>query len=64
MLAGAIVRVLKDKALRDRMGAAGLARVSEHFGVSRLLTGTLRAYRRAASLPHVDAGDRPTSTSV
>ena len=63
-LAGAVVRVLKDKGLRDRMGAAGLARVSEHFGVSRLLTGTLRAYRRAASLPPVDAGDRPTSTSV
>jgi glycosyltransferase involved in cell wall biosynthesis len=54
-LAAAIVRLLKDKPLRDRMAAAGLARVTAHFGVSKLLTGTLRAYQRAASLPHVEA---------
>lgn len=53
-LAGAIVRLLKDKPLRDRMGAAGLARVAEHFGVSRLLNGTLRAYQRAATRPAED----------
>jgi glycosyltransferase involved in cell wall biosynthesis len=58
-LAGAIVRLLKDKPLRERMGAAGLARVTSHFGVSRLLTGTLRAYERAASLPHIDATASP-----
>lgn len=58
-LAAAIVRLLKDKALRERMGAAGLARVTSQFGVSRLLGGTLRAYQRAASLPHVDTTTSP-----
>jgi glycosyltransferase involved in cell wall biosynthesis len=60
-LATAIVRLLKDKPLRDRMGAAGLARVTSHFGVSKLLSGTLRAYQRAASLPHVQ--DPASSTA-
>jgi glycosyltransferase involved in cell wall biosynthesis len=63
-LAGAIVRLLKDKALRERMGEAGLARVTAQFGVARLLSGTLRAYQRAAALPHNDIDERPTSTSV
>ena len=49
-LAGAIVRLLKDPALRQRMGDAGHARVAEHFGVGRLLGGTLQAYRRAARM--------------
>lgn len=44
-LAAAVVRLLKDAALRQRMGEAGLGRVAEHFGVARLLTGTLAAYR-------------------
>jgi glycosyltransferase involved in cell wall biosynthesis len=47
-LAGAIVRLLKDRALRQRMGAAGLAHVREHFGVGRLLSGTLAAYESVA----------------
>jgi L-malate glycosyltransferase len=51
-LAGAIVRLLKDRPLRQKMAEAGFARVSRHFGVSRLLTGTLAAYERAAKLPH------------
>ena len=59
-LAAAIVRLLKDKPLRDRMGAAGLARVTSQFGVSKLLSGTLRAYQRAASLPHVETTPSPT----
>jgi glycosyltransferase involved in cell wall biosynthesis len=63
-LAGAIVRLLKDKTLRERMGEAGLARVTAQFGVARLLSGTLRAYQRAAALPHNDIDERPTSTSV
>jgi glycosyltransferase involved in cell wall biosynthesis len=46
-LAGAIVRLLKDRDLRQRMGQAGLARVAAHFGVAKLLDGTLRAYQRA-----------------
>ncbi len=55
-LAGAIVRLLKDKAGRERMGEAGFVRVSEHFGVGGLLTGTLQAYDRARSHP-LEPGD-------
>ncbi len=54
-LAGAIVRLLKDPVLRNRMGAAGQARVSEHFGVARMLEGTLQAYRRAAAMKPMTA---------
>ncbi len=35
--------------LRRAYGTAGLARVSEHFGVDRLVEGTLACYRRFAS---------------
>ena len=38
------------------MGEAGHARVAEHFGVARLLDGTLQAYRRVA--------DRKPTTSA
>lgn len=55
-LAGAMVRLLKDAALRTRMGAAGHRRVADHFGVARFLEATLRAYRRAA--------DRKPATSA
>ena len=54
-LARAIVRLLKDRALRQRMGEAGHARVVEHFGVSRLIDGTLKAYRRAAAMKPITA---------
>ena len=46
-LAGAIVRLLKDAPLRNQMGQAGVKRVAEHFGVGRLLNGTLEAYKEA-----------------
>ena len=63
-LAGAIVRLLKDPALRKRMGDAGHARVADQFGVGRLLEGTLQAYRRAARMKPTDAAvsssDQPT----
>jgi glycosyltransferase involved in cell wall biosynthesis len=52
-MAGAIVALLKDPARRARMGAAGLARVTEHFGVGRMLQATLNAYDRAVRLPLV-----------
>ena len=52
-LAGAIVRLLRDRALRARMGEAGLTRVSEDFGVGRMLQGTLSAYRHAAQVQPV-----------
>jgi glycosyltransferase involved in cell wall biosynthesis len=54
-LAGAIARLLKDPALRKRMGDAGHARVADQFGVGRLLEGTLQAYRRAARMKPTDA---------
>jgi glycosyltransferase involved in cell wall biosynthesis len=44
-LGDAIVRLLQDAPARARMGAAGRARVAEHFGVDRLVEGTLAAYR-------------------
>ena len=45
-LAGAIARLLKDTSLRKQFGEAGRARVTEHFGVDRLVEGTLEAYRK------------------
>jgi L-malate glycosyltransferase len=47
-LAGAIVRLLSDAALRQRMGAAGLSRVRERFSAERMVQETLAVYRRAA----------------
>jgi glycosyltransferase involved in cell wall biosynthesis len=44
-LADAIVQVLGDPAARQRMGAAGRVRVEAEFGLDRLVTGTLAAYR-------------------
>jgi glycosyltransferase involved in cell wall biosynthesis len=44
-LAQAMVRLLKDPARRSRMADAGLKRVTEHFGVGRMLQGTLDAYQ-------------------
>jgi glycosyltransferase involved in cell wall biosynthesis len=51
-LAAAIVRVLKEPALRERLGAAGRRRVAEEFGIDRLVTRTLAVYaaRNASSL--------------
>jgi glycosyltransferase involved in cell wall biosynthesis len=46
-LANAIVKLLKDDALRKQFGEAGRARVAEHFGVDRLVEGTLAVYERA-----------------
>ena len=48
-LAAAIVRVLKDSDLRKQFGDAGRARVAEHFGVDRLVEGTLDVYRKIAA---------------
>ena len=45
-LAGAIVRLLKDRAFRKKLGDAGHARVTDQFGVARLLEGTLAVYRK------------------
>ncbi len=45
-MADAIVRLLKDEALRRRMGEAGLSLVSAKFSAERMTEGTLHAYRR------------------
>ena len=45
-LAGAIITLMKDPALRQSYGEAGRARVAEHFGVDRLVDGTLAVYER------------------
>jgi L-malate glycosyltransferase len=43
-MAEAIVKLLADKNLRERMGAAGLARVREQFTAERMVEKTLRVY--------------------
>jgi L-malate glycosyltransferase len=53
-MAGAIVKLLKDRELGRRMGGAGHARVRREFSVDRMLHRTLRVYQRAALHPHVE----------
>jgi L-malate glycosyltransferase len=45
-LAAAIVKLLKDSAMRRTYGEAARDRVAQHFGVDRLVDGTLACYRR------------------
>jgi len=54
-MADAIVALLRDEALRKRMGAAGQARVREQFSAERMVQETLSAYQRAAVHAHVEA---------
>ena len=51
-MAGAIVTLLKDDALRQRMGEAGRARVRRIFSADRMVQDTLRVYQRVALHPH------------
>jgi glycosyltransferase involved in cell wall biosynthesis len=51
-MATAIVKLLKDPALRERMGGAGLARARQKFSAERMLRETLRVYQRVAAQPH------------
>jgi glycosyltransferase involved in cell wall biosynthesis len=48
-LAAAIVKLLKSAALRRSYGDAGRQHVAEHFGVDKLVDGTLECYRRFSS---------------
>jgi glycosyltransferase involved in cell wall biosynthesis len=52
-MAAAIVRLLKDQPLRQRMGAAGLALANARFSADRMVQDTLQVYHRIAHLPHV-----------
>ena len=54
-MAEAIVKLLSDENARRDMGAAGLARVREHFSAERMVQDTLEIYRRVAMHPHVEA---------
>ncbi|MGH9140350.1 MAG: glycosyltransferase [Vicinamibacterales bacterium] len=58
-LAAAIVRALKDPAMRQRMGAAGLAVVNERFTVERMVSETAGVYARVAGTPHVAGIESP-----
>lgn len=51
-MAEAIVRLLKDDALRKRMGEAGRARAQALFSAERMVQETLRVYQRVAMHPH------------
>src|SRR5206468_3276922 len=51
-MAAAIVKLLKDDALRHRMGEAGRARVRAIFSAERMVQETLRVYQRVALHPH------------
>jgi glycosyltransferase involved in cell wall biosynthesis len=48
-LASAMVTLLKDDEVRRRYGSAARERVAAHFGVDRLVDGTLECYRRFSS---------------
>ena len=54
-MAKAITRLLKDDALRRRMGVAGRTRARGHFSAERMVQETLRVYQRVAMHPHQEA---------
>lgn len=45
-LAGGVIRLLRDRGERERMGAAGRARQAQRFGIAQMLDGTAEVYRR------------------
>jgi glycosyltransferase involved in cell wall biosynthesis len=51
-MAEAIVTLLKDEGLRQRMGEAGLALANRRFSAERMVQDTLRVYQRVAMHPH------------
>jgi L-malate glycosyltransferase len=48
-MAAAIIRLLGDRALRERMGAAGLARVRERFSAEAMVRKTLSVYEHVST---------------
>jgi glycosyltransferase involved in cell wall biosynthesis len=59
-LAEAILTLLRDAALRRRMGEAGLERVRTRFNVDRMVDETLAVYARVARRPRAaDTGSPP-----
>jgi glycosyltransferase involved in cell wall biosynthesis len=55
-LAAAAALLLRDPALRERMGRAGRERVEQHFARARVLVEIADLYREAAGFP---AGSPP-----
>jgi glycosyltransferase involved in cell wall biosynthesis len=51
-MAQALVRLLGDERLRQRMGEAGLTRLRERFTVEKMVAGTAAVYARVAGRPH------------
>lgn len=51
-MADAIVRLLKNPELRQRMGHAGLVRARRKFSAERMVQQTLKVYMRVAMQPH------------
>jgi glycosyltransferase involved in cell wall biosynthesis len=48
-MAAAIVKLLKDKPLRQRLGSAGQSLVHARFSAERMVQETLSVYQRVAS---------------
>jgi glycosyltransferase involved in cell wall biosynthesis len=59
-MAGAIVRLLRDRGLAARLAGAGLARVHQRFSVERMIAGTVAVYARLAGTRH--AADSSSSS--
>src|SRR5262249_45881350 len=59
-MAAAIVRLLKDPALRRQMGEAGLVSGRERFSVDRMGLDTLRVYQRVALHDHQQSDETTT----
>jgi L-malate glycosyltransferase len=62
-MAAAIIRLLKDAALRRRFGAAGFMRVQERFTVDRMVAATAAVYARVAGKGHVVDNSDPGAPS-
>lgn len=58
-LAEAIIQLLTNRPLRERMGEAGLARVREQFSVERMVEETAGVYARVAGRPRAADTARP-----
>jgi glycosyltransferase involved in cell wall biosynthesis len=59
-MAREIVRLLRDEALRARMGEAGRTRVGEWFSVERMVAETAAVYARVAGTRHAaDTASQP-----
>ena len=61
-MADRLVMLLKNEALRARMGAAALARARERFTVERMVDGTARVYESTRSGSRAGSGNQRGAT--